>query len=60
MGTHFSILGWKSPWPQEPGGLQSMGCKQFDMTERLLLLLSLLFYAYRVVGACQSVLARLP
>ena len=25
MATHSSILAWKSPWTQEPGGLQSMG-----------------------------------
>ena len=24
-GTHFSILAWKIPWTEEPGGLQSMG-----------------------------------
>ena len=25
MTTHFSILGWRIPWTEEPGGLQSMG-----------------------------------
>ena len=25
MATHSSILAWKSPWTEEPGGLQSMG-----------------------------------
>ena len=25
MATHSSILSWKIPWPEEPGGLQSMG-----------------------------------
>ena len=25
MATHSSILAWKSPWIEEPGGLQSMG-----------------------------------
>ena len=23
--THFSILAWRIPWAEEPGGLQSMG-----------------------------------
>ena len=23
------------PWTEEPGGLQSMGCKELDMTEQL-------------------------
>ena len=25
MATHSSLLAWKIPWTQEPGGLQSMG-----------------------------------
>ena len=25
METHFSILAWKIPWTEEPGGQQSMG-----------------------------------
>ena len=25
MATHSSILAWKAPWTEEPGGLQSMG-----------------------------------
>ena len=25
MTTHSSILAWRIPWPEEPGGLQSMG-----------------------------------
>ena len=24
MATHFSILAWRIPWAEEPGGLQSM------------------------------------
>ena len=24
-GTHSSVLAWKIPWMEEPGGLQSMG-----------------------------------
>ena len=26
--THFSILAWKIPWREEPGGLQSMGLQE--------------------------------
>ena len=33
METHSSILAWKVPWTEEPGGLQSTGCKDLDMTE---------------------------
>ena len=25
MAAHSSILSWKTPWREEPGGLQSMG-----------------------------------
>ena len=25
MATHSSILAWRTPWTEEPGGLQSMG-----------------------------------
>ena len=28
MTTHFSILAWKIPWMEEPGGLQSMGSQR--------------------------------
>ena len=28
MATHSSILAWKVPWPEEPGGLQSMGLQR--------------------------------
>ena len=27
MATHFSILAWRIPWTEEPGGLQSMGAQ---------------------------------
>ena len=35
MATHSSILAWRIPWTKEPGRLQSMGCKELDMTEQL-------------------------
>ena len=28
MATHSSILAWKVPWTEEPGGLQSMGSQR--------------------------------
>ena len=33
MATHSSILAWRIPWSEGPGGLQSMGHKELDMTE---------------------------
>ena len=40
MATHFSLVAWRIPWTEEPGGLQSMGyspwdCKESDTTEKL-------------------------
>ena len=32
MATHSSILAWRIPWTEEPGGLQSMGLQESDMT----------------------------
>ena len=30
MATQFSILAWKIPWTEEPGGLQSMGSQRVE------------------------------
>ena len=30
MATHSSILAWRVPWTEEPGGLQSMGSRLSD------------------------------
>ena len=31
MATHISILAWKIPWTEEPGGPQFMGLQESDM-----------------------------
>ena len=28
MATHSSILAWRIPWTEEPGGLQTMGLQR--------------------------------
>ena len=28
MATHASILAWRIPWTEEPGGLQSVGLQR--------------------------------
>ena len=28
MATHSSLLAWRIPWTEEPGGLQSMGLQR--------------------------------
>ena len=33
MVSHSSILAWKIPKTEEPGGLQSTGSQESDMTE---------------------------
>ena len=33
MATHSSILAWRMPWAEEPGGLQSRGPTESDTTE---------------------------
>ena len=41
MATHSSILAWKIPWTEEPGGLYSpWGRKKSNTTEQLTLSLS--------------------
>ena len=35
MATQSSILAWRVPWREEPGGLQSMVRKESDSTEQL-------------------------
>ena len=30
MATHPCILAWKTPWTEEPGGLQSMGSQRVE------------------------------
>ena len=32
IATHFSILAWRIPWTDEPGGLQYMGSQGSDTT----------------------------
>ena len=33
MATHSSVLAWRIPWTEEPGGLSPWGHKEVDMTE---------------------------
>ena len=34
LATHYSLLAWRIPWTEEPGGLQAMRLQR-DTTERL-------------------------
>jgi len=33
MTTHSSILAWRIPWTEEPGGYNPWGPKELDMAE---------------------------
>ena len=33
MATHSSILAWRIPWTEEPGGLQSMGSQRVRLSD---------------------------
>ena len=33
MAIHSSILDWKIPWTEEPGGYSLWGHKEFDTSE---------------------------
>ena len=35
MATHSSVLAWRIPWTEEPGGLQSTGSQESDTTEHI-------------------------
>ena len=35
MATQSSILAWEIPWTEEPGGLQSMGYREWATTEHM-------------------------
>ena len=35
MATHSSILAWRIPWTEEPGGLQSIGLQSQTQLKRL-------------------------
>ena len=39
IATHSSLLAWRIPWTEEPGGLQSLGLQESDTTGWLTLVL---------------------
>ena len=55
MANHSSILAWRIPWTEEPGGLQSSRVEHDLTTQQQmlsLLLLSLYSYVYSFRVAC--------
>ena len=47
MATHSSVLAWKVPWTEEPGGLHGVA-KQSDMAEKITLDLIFYFHTQKV------------
>ena len=35
MATHSSVLAWRIPWAEEPGGLQAMGSQKGEQNESI-------------------------
>ena len=46
MATHSSMLAYRIPWTEEPGGLQSTGSQMLDMTEWLPHTIYLLIFVF--------------
>ena len=48
MGTHSSILAWRIPWTEEPGGLQSIGSQRIghDWSDLACMHASARYYAH--------------
>ena len=54
MATHSSILAGRISWTEEPGGLQSVGHKESDTTERLTWRNSIMMGGGRCVSMVQA------
>ena len=51
MATHSSILFWKIPWTEEPGGLQSKGSQRAEHDLAHVLLIFTFKYSFLFVGS---------
>ena len=50
MATHSSILAWRTPWTEEPGGYSPRGHKESDTTEQLILI-SFITCSWMIAGS---------
>ena len=53
MATHSSILAWRIPWTEEPGGLQSVGLQRVRHDWATSLSLVKVTYAVQIAWATQ-------
>ena len=49
MATYSSILAWRIPWTEEPGGYSPWGCKEFYTTEHTYTTAKLLGLFYQLL-----------
>ena len=42
--THSSILAWRIPWTEEPGGLQSMGSQRVRHSDNCCIFINYILY----------------
>ena len=54
MATHSSILAWRIPWTEEPGGLQSMWLQSWTGLNRFSMHAQLLYIVVLVSQSCPS------
>ena len=54
MATHPSILAWRIPWTEEPGGLQSIGSQRVGHDQSDLTCMQGLFHTLKTVYWGQS------
>ena len=59
MATHSSILSWRIPWTEEPGGLQSMGSRRIGHDQSYLACTHVHFYILIVYFKVNVTLANL-
>ena len=52
MATHSSILAWRTPWTEEPGGMQSTGSQELEkeVLDNLKIYYKEEFFSYRIQG----------
>ena len=51
---HCSIFAWRVPWTEEPGGLQSSGCKESDTVAKQQNFTEKVAFEGKLVGAEDS------
>ena len=53
MATHSSILAWRIPWREEPGGLQSIGLQSWTRLKQCSTYACMVLITYKIL-TCSS------